>query len=208
MQPIDVGSLPGLLVFKRPKFGDEFVIGADPAEGNPTSDDSTAHVLNKKTGEEAAVMSGKIEPTIFSSYLSTLSTMYNDAKIMVERNNHGHVVISCLAPHLLMPGMDDKLGWHTNAKSKAEMYSNAADVIAGGSTTIHSSKTMEQLLSIEGGTLKAPEGLMDDCATSFCLGLLGVSYVKETSFAMDYTKQMFTPKKDRRQKLVEAYALQ
>src|SRR5690606_17347792 len=39
-------AVPGLVVWRRPQDGHLYVIGADPAEGNPTSDDSAATVLD------------------------------------------------------------------------------------------------------------------------------------------------------------------
>src|SRR5207249_2790712 len=42
--------IPGLVVYKPPEPGHRYVIGADPAQGNPTSDDSALEVLDLATG--------------------------------------------------------------------------------------------------------------------------------------------------------------
>jgi len=58
--------VPNLTVFAVPVPGRKYVIGADPAEGNPTSDDSAATVLDVETGEEVATLAGKFELALFA----------------------------------------------------------------------------------------------------------------------------------------------
>ena len=64
-QPISLTSgmgapaIPGLVVYALPVEGKTYVIGADPAEGNPTSDESTLVVLDKDNGEEVAALAGR-----------------------------------------------------------------------------------------------------------------------------------------------------
>jgi hypothetical protein len=65
-------SLPFLTVFAKPQQGHQYVIGADPAEGNPTSDESAATVLDEATAEQVAVLAGRIEPDVFAGYLYEL----------------------------------------------------------------------------------------------------------------------------------------
>jgi hypothetical protein len=195
------GDLPGLVIFKAPELMGRYVIGADPAEGNPSSDDSVADVLDT-AGEQCATISGKFEPAIFASYLEELSTFYNRAKIMPERNNHGHVLIAELPPELILKGSDDKPGWHTNIKSKAQMYSSAIEYLKDKATKIHSQTTNDQLLSIVGETLRAPDGMLDDFATSYCLALCGLGMRLAKSFAMEYTNMPHVMK-NRREALAE-----
>jgi hypothetical protein len=80
--PVGTPSIPSLAVYEGPVPGRVYVIGADPAEGNPTSDDSAACVLDAETGEQAAELAGKFEPTVFASYVSKLSEWYNKALVL------------------------------------------------------------------------------------------------------------------------------
>lgn len=165
-------DVPGLRLFKLPTILGEYVIGADPAEGNPGSNDSVACVCELLTGEQVAVLSGQIEPTIFAGHTHTLSQFYNNAEIMPERNNHGHAMIAALdgldAP--ILQGMDLRDGWQTTNRSKAMMYTIAADTLREHkSAKIRDETTYLQLASIEGATLKAPEGELDDHAVAWCL---------------------------------------
>src|SRR5262249_59712321 len=52
--PPEAPAIPGLNVFVEPEPAHKYVIGADPAEGNPTSDDSPLCVLDTDTGAQAA----------------------------------------------------------------------------------------------------------------------------------------------------------
>jgi hypothetical protein len=164
-------DIPGLVVYKRPAFGVEYFIGADPAEGNPESDDSVAVVLNED-GEECAVLAGKIEPSTFAEYIYRLHQWYNYSGILPERNNHGHAVILALVDiheASVLAGWDDNTGWMSSKKGKALMYTTAADYLRDNEVTIHNLTTFTQLSSISGSDLKAPEGDHDDYATAFAL---------------------------------------
>jgi hypothetical protein len=153
-------------------MGRFYVIGADPAEGNPTSDDSALTVLDRDTGEEVASLAGKLQPSTLAAHIDTIGKWYNNAVVLIERNNHGHAVLLWLRDHSLlwrMPGHDGQEGWLSNSKGKALLYSAAADAFRERQTFLHSFATFTQLASIEGSTLRAPEGEADDRADSYAL---------------------------------------
>lgn len=160
-------AVPGLRVYKLPKPGRAYVIGADTAEGNPASDDSTAGVLDAETGEQMAVLVGKFEPAVHGMYIDQTGHFYNDAPVLVERNNHGHAVLLWLRQNSTLrrlKGADGKDGWQTNAQSKALLYANAVTAYRDSEGILHDRNTYRQLGSIVGATLSAPEGQPDDLA--------------------------------------------
>jgi len=186
--------LPGLRVYEEPVLTQDYVIGVDPAEGNPHSDDSVAQVVNRTTLEQVAVLSGKIEPEVFSDYIVTLSDRYNGAKVMVERNNHGHVVIARLneterTRSRLLNGLDGSPGWMSSVRGKAMMYDILADQLRAGTVTIRDETTRVQLTSIEGSSLRAPENEADDYAVAFALAITGAVLKPATSFVFPYTNR-------------------
>jgi len=83
-----------LTVWEEPGEDEEYVAGADAAEGNPTSDNSVCAILNKKTGNQAAVLRGKWRPEVFARKCIELCRKYNDAIFAPELNNHGHSVMN------------------------------------------------------------------------------------------------------------------
>lgn len=170
---VDYG-LTGLTIFRKPVSGRLYVIGADPAEGNPNSDDSSASVVDVQTGEEVALYSGKFEVTLFAENIQKIARYYNEAEILVERNNHGHAILVKLSEDAfegVQNGHDGRPGWHNSSKGKAIMYTHTTQVVQDSECILHSSKTYQQLASIVGSTLKAPESMYDDAATSFSLAL-------------------------------------
>lgn len=182
--------VPNFTIYREPEILHTYTISADPAEGNPTSDDSSAHVIDELTLEEVGLLVGKLEPTTFAGYLLDLSEYFKGARIMVERNNHGHAIIATIKErekeHLLMRGMDGKPGWPQTSKSKVMLYSEGATLFKDGVVTLHSSSTFYQLASIEGNTLKAPEGEFDDQAVSYMLGIVAGSVEPAQGFNFRY----------------------
>lgn len=190
-------SAPSLDVFIQPEPGQRFVMGADPAEGNPTSDDSALTVLDVETGRQAAAFAGKYEPKVFAAYILEIGTYFNNASCLVERNNHGHSVIQWLEEHgrriRLLLGHDAemhkkdsksrkrqkrlKAGWLSSTLGKTILYTTCADFIREnseeGHKVIFDFATYTQLASIEANSLSAPTGKHDDKADSFALAVAG-----------------------------------
>ncbi|XOB41782.1 MAG: hypothetical protein ACKKMS_00060 [Candidatus Nealsonbacteria bacterium] len=106
---------------EEPIAKEEYVIGADPAEGLATGDDSAAKVFKKSTWRQVAGIRGKWDPRTFAVKLDQLGRKYNFALIGVERNNHGHAVLLKLR-ELEYPRIyvhwDKKYGWITDSKTK------------------------------------------------------------------------------------------
>lgn len=183
-EPLEVDgapAIPGLEVYVAPVKGRHYVIGGDPAEGNPTSDDSALTVLDFATGEECACLAGKFEPSTLGSHIKELSAYYNHGVAMIERNNHGHAVIQWVEEHArrvnLLNGHDDKVGWMSSKLGKALLYTECANHFrlnaTDGTKILHSFDSWRQLSSIEGATLRAPSGQHDDRADSYALAQAG-----------------------------------
>jgi hypothetical protein len=169
-------AIPGLCVYALPQPSHRYVIGADPAEGNPTSDDSALAVLDTESGEEVATLAGKFQPAVVAAHARALSIWYNGAGVLVERNNHGHAVLMALSERgdvRVLSGHDGKGGWHSSQLGKALLYDRCTDMFRNGEVTLHTFATFTQLASIDGSTLRAPEGEPDDRADAFALACAG-----------------------------------
>ena len=156
--------------------GHVYVIGIDPAEGKPTSDDSALEVLDGDTGEEVACLAGKFPPQVLAAYAHQIGTWYNNAWLMCERNNHGHAVLGWLAEHSHLQrllGEDRKPGWLSSTLGKTALYDAAAEAFLNGTAIVHHFATLDQLASIDGHTLRAPPGEHDDRADAYALACVG-----------------------------------
>lgn len=180
--PIAFDALPegapliaGMTIYKLPEKGAYYCGGVDTAEGNPTSDDSAAVILDAQTGEQVAELSGKFQPDTLGAYATTLAAWYNNAPLLVERNNHGHAVLLWMRdnrPAIRRAwGKDGKEGWLTNSLGKTLLYDKGIQLLKERSTTIHSFKAFTQIGSIEGSSLSAPAGEMDDVSMAYMLAL-------------------------------------
>jgi hypothetical protein len=159
----------------------KYVIGADTAEGGPQSNDSAFTLLDKETGEECAALCGHIEPSVFGRYIGLVATWYNLASAMVERANHGHAVLLALREFPLIKlllGHDGKVGWLSSGKGKTFLYDACADAFRDGDVILHSFATFTQLSSIEGNTLRAPAGELDDRSDGFSLAVAAIAHVR------------------------------
>jgi hypothetical protein len=168
-------SIPGLIIYRLPEPRKQYVQGVDTAEGNPTSDDSSIHVLERDSGEEVAKLSGKLQPAVTGAHADTIGCYFNNAPVLVERNNHGHAVLLWLESNSKLErlkGSDGKDGWLDNSRGKTLLYDAAADAFRTQDTILHSFSTHTQLSSIEGSSLRAPDGEPDDEADSYSLGLV------------------------------------
>jgi len=164
--------VPGLEVYKPPERARRYVIGIDPAEGNPTSDDSALTVLDRATGEEVAALAGKFQPQTIADHAFAVGRWYNDADVLVERNNHGHAVLLRLMYQerlRILAGLDERPGWLSNQLGKVLLYDALADAFRQKTTILHSFASYTQIASIEGNTLRAPEGAHDDRADGYAL---------------------------------------
>lgn len=173
--PAGCPAIPGLRIYALPEPGQSYKIGIDPAEGNPTSNDSALVVINEATGEEAASYRSKVQPATIANYADQIGRWYNEAAVLPERNNHGHAVILWLDTNSkleIINGADDKPGWLSSRLGKTRLYDEATEVFKDGDTILHSFDILTQLQSIDGSTLKAPEGEMDDLADSYALALV------------------------------------
>ena len=172
----DVPLVDGLLVYRLPTPGQLYVLGADPAEGNPTSDESALCVLDAVSGAQMAVCAGRFQPAVMAQKADQIGTFYNRADAMVERNNHGHAVLLWLSENgnlRLLPGLDGRPGWLSNAKGKALMYDAVVEGCRDGGLELYDSETIRQLGGLEGSSLRAPAGDHDDRADALALAFAG-----------------------------------
>jgi hypothetical protein len=119
-----------------------------------------------------AALAGRFEPAVFAAHIDALGRWYGHGSVLVERNNHGHAVLLGLRDHSdlwRMAGHDGQPGWLSHSKGKALLYAAVADAFREQQTLLHSFATFAQLASIEGSTLRAPQGEADDRADSYAL---------------------------------------
>ena len=186
-------AVPNLVVYELPERGKRYFIGGDPAEGNPTSDESAFTVVDED-GVEVAVCAGRFQVDTFAHYTAMVASWYgvgsgSETAVLVERNNHGHAVLLWFSENrdneevasvdwdfvTILDGLDGRAGWLSSAKGKKQMYTYGTEAFRDEETVLRSFETYAQLSSISGSTLRAPEGERDDRADSYVLALTAVN---------------------------------
>ena len=174
-----------LLVWELPDDEEEYVIGADVAEGLESGDRSSFDVVRRSSGEQVAHWYGHLDPELFARLLAHVGKWYNEAYIMPERNNHGHAVLQTLRavyPHsriyseqYLDRDNDDetpKLGWLTTAQSKPILVDGMKTLMRNGISGINWIGTVAEMNTYvydSRGRMNSQEGCFDDQAMSYML---------------------------------------
>jgi len=135
-----------LKIWDMPEAGEEYVIGADAAEGLEGGDFSVADVIRVKDMKTVArFRSQLIDPDQFAHVLDKLGRFYNWALIGPEVNNHGLAVIQRLRDlfysnlYKRESGLDEvfetptsKFGWKTTTITKPLAIDYLAEAIREG----------------------------------------------------------------------------
>lgn len=145
-----------LRVYSPPRPGRSYVIGGDPTF-TMAGDYGCAQVLDRQTWEQVAVWRGKKFPGPFGETMVRLGYWYNEALLVPETNRDGATTMGVIQgydyPNIWERQVVDtqgdaptnKLGWHTNARTKAEAIGNLQSCIYDKSVTVHDTHTFTEL---------------------------------------------------------------
>ena len=188
------GKLRGLTIYEKPQKKNEYVIGVDAAEGRG-GHLSAFHVLK-------VVVAGKaIVPKVVAKYASNTVSLkqykdiikrsgflYNTAWLNIERNNHGHVLLTYLIEEDEYPlskiinrydpnkmvFMKDVKGWHTGAIARGIMLTALFDHVTEIKDLRIPKDTAEEFKTFveENSRWAAQEGYDDDHIISLSLGMI------------------------------------
>lgn len=127
---------------------DVYAIGVDVGSGTG-KDYSVAFVLSKTTGQPVGIFRcNTTTPTDLAQELFSISEEYNGAKILVESNNVGIVVLQCLSGSNLWKSVDDKF-WTTTQTNKRIMFEELKEAIRSGTLNQIDALTLGELRSIK-----------------------------------------------------------
>ncbi|MBU6430166.1 MAG: hypothetical protein KGR26_14215, partial [Cyanobacteria bacterium REEB65] len=172
-----IAHLPGIKLYKLPEVGRRYVVSADVAEGKETGDYDAGVVIDAKTWEEVATIHGHWEPDEYADMLAVLGYLYNGAEIIVERNNHGHAVLTALKLKQypwVGDGHDGDPGWLTNKQTKPESIDLLAECLRDELITVRTAAALQEMHTyrvIRGGKTEAEEGSHDDYVMAWAIAL-------------------------------------
>ena len=171
-------------VLASPVPGDKYAVGVDVAAG-VGRDYSVIFVLSKRTGQPVYIFrSNTITPVDLAARAQEVATAYNNAKILVESNNMGGVVLNELR-HLGYTNIwktEQGHDWQTTSKTKMEMFELLKKTISAGSLIQLDNTTVAELraLTVEKGRVVLPSNMDShgDNAVALALAVVCLQSVK------------------------------
>ncbi len=93
-EPVERRRNGELEIWLPPIEGKEYLVAVDPAGGGSEGDYSAAQVLELETGLQCAEFAGHVGGLELAKVMTELASEYNQAWLVVERNNHGSGVLA------------------------------------------------------------------------------------------------------------------
>jgi hypothetical protein len=156
----------------------QYIIGVDPAGGGSEGDYACAEVIDRHTAMQCAELHGHYSPRELAMKLIELARMYNEALLVVERNNHGYGVLANLraagCEKIFRDGGQD--GWLTSAVTKPAMIENLAAILSIKPQLFQSERLLAECRTFirrtDGGS-GSNSGSHDDCVMAMAIALAG-----------------------------------
>ena len=95
-EPIEKRRNGDLEIWLPPIRGKQYLVAVDPAGGGSEGDYSAAEVLELETGLQCAEFAGHAGGLELARLVTDLAKEYNQAWLVVERNNHGSGVLALI----------------------------------------------------------------------------------------------------------------
>jgi hypothetical protein len=154
-----------------------YLVAIDTAGGGSEGDYSVAQVLEIETGLQCAELQAKLSPLELADLAASLAKEYNDAWIVVERNNHGSGVLAYLHGVSKYPRIyqqDGQDGWLTSAIHRPRMLGGLASALVETSGIFSSRRLLQECRSFvrhRNGKVGARAGAHDDCVMAMAIAL-------------------------------------
>lgn len=188
-------------VYRVPKNGKKYAIGADVAEGVEGGDYSSAKVIDED-GNECAKIHGHLDPDHFGEVLVDMGIVYNMATLTPEINNMGYATLEAIRrrnyPNVYMRAIHDelvegkethKMGWRTTASSKQLMISALVSAYRDGDGVFLDTDLLREMM----GLSREPDGGVKltgkDRVVAACLARMGLRQIREATVILEPGKK-------------------
>ena len=161
-------------IYKPFMIGEFYICTADTAHG-VGGDYSTAGIMNVKTLEVVAdIFSSVLSTDEFALHIFSMCALYKNPKCYVEDNDWGRTVINTMMTlgyrnwgYQDEKRTEGKEGWHTDKKSRYELFGKLTPAINNNQVTIYNSAGLKQFYDVirnpkKDGRIEASSGRHDD----------------------------------------------
>jgi len=176
-EPVERRRNGELLVWLPPLKGKEYLIAVDPAGGGSEGDYSAAQVLEMETGLQCAEFAGHVGGLELARLMAKLATEYNQAWLVVERNNHGSGVLALLetaCSYGRIYKQDGQPGWLTSSMSRPAALGRLDAGLVEQPEQFQSRRLLAECRSFvrrSDGKTGARAGMHDDLVMAMAIGL-------------------------------------
>ncbi len=164
-------------IWLPPLAGKKYLVAVDPAGGGSEGDYSAAQVLEMETGLQCAEFAGHAGGLELAQLITELAAEYNQAWLVVERNNHGTGVLA-LAETVCRYGriyeQAGQPGWLTTSVSRPAMIGRLDAALVEKQECFMSRRLLGEcrgFVRLQDGRTGARAGMHDDRVMAMAIGL-------------------------------------
>jgi hypothetical protein len=175
--PIEVRHNGELEIWLPPLKGKQYLVAVDPAGGGSEGDYSAAQVLELETGLQCAEFAGHMGGLELAQFVTGLAAEYNQAWLVVERNNHGSGVLALIESvcgYRKVYRQKGQAGWLTTSVSRPTALGRLDAALVEEPERFQSRKLLAECRSFvrrpDGGSGARP-GTHDDRVMAMAIGL-------------------------------------
>jgi len=176
-EPVERRRNGELEVWLPPLKGKQYLVAVDPAGGGSEGDYSAAQVLEMETGLQCAEFAGHVGGLELARLVTGLAAEYNQAWLVVERNNHGTGVLAlvetaCKYARIFKQG--GQAGWLTTSLSRPAVLGQLGAGLVEAPDRFQSRRLLGECRSfvrLTNGSMGARAGTHDDRVMAMAIGL-------------------------------------
>jgi len=175
--PIEKRRNGELEIWLPPIRGKQYLVAVDPAGGGSEGDYSAAQVLELETGLQCAEFAGHVGGLELARFVTGLAAEYNQAWLVVERNNHGSGVLALIenvCGYQRIYKQNGQAGWLTTSLSRPAALGRLDAALVEKQECFQSRRLLAECRSFvrlpDGGSGARP-GTHDDRVMAMAIGL-------------------------------------
>ena len=176
-EPVERRRNGEIEVWLPPLKGKQYLVAVDPAGGGSDGDYSAAQVIEMETGLQCAEFAGHVGGLELARLVTALAAEYNQAWLVVERNNHGSGVLAlaetvCKYPRIYRQA--GQPGWLTTSLSRPAMLARLGAGLVEEPQRFQSRRLLAECRSfvrLPNGNTGARAGTHDDRVMAMSIAL-------------------------------------
>jgi hypothetical protein len=187
-EPLEVRRHGDLEIWLPPLAGKTYLVAVDPAGGGSEGDYSAAEVLDLETGLQCAEFAGHMGGLELARLVTELAAEYNQAWLVVERNNHGSGVLALIETSCgygKVYRQNGQAGWLTTSMSRPAALGRLDAALVERPECFQSRKLLAECRSfvrLPNGGSGARRGTHDDRVMAMAIGLGAREEMLKSSF--------------------------